>query len=217
MVSDFRRPVPAHDIIRTWAFFTIVKSVYHNDQIPWKKIIISGHALDKHGHKISKTAGNFVEPHVYVEKYGMEGIRYWAACNQVGTDTRCDEAVMKKGKALLNKLVNAWRFINGNGKWGMEDWEPGSPGGENQEYYIEWIKVAGRLQTYIEHDLNWPLGLKTLTDFFWHTYCDKWIEECKKTPMYDTLYKVFEEMTEWYEVFFPNLGKIIDAETKKMY
>jgi valyl-tRNA synthetase len=207
----------AHDIIRTWAFFTIVKSLYHSDQVPWKKIIISGHALDKHGHKISKTAGNFVEPHVYVEKYGMEGVRYWAACNQVGTDTRCDEAVMKKGKALLNKLVNAYRFIHGNGKWGLEDWEPGCPGGENQEYYLEWIKTAGRLQTYIEHDLNWPLGLKTLTDFFWHTYCDKWIEECKKTPIYDTLQDIMHEMTEWWEIFFPNLGKILEAEDRKLY
>lgn len=207
----------AHDIIRTWAFFTIVKSVYHNQQKPWKKIIISGHALDRHGRKISKTAGNFVSPLVYVEKYGMEGVRYWAAQNQVGTDTRCDEAIMEKGKRLLNKLRNAWRFINGNGHWGMEDWEPGCPGGEKEEYYVEWCKVAGRLQTYMDHDHNWSLAIQTLTDFFWHTFCDKWIEECKKTPIYDTLWKVFDDMSEWFEYFFPDLTKHLNEETKKMY
>lgn len=207
----------AHDIVRTWALFTIVKSLYHNDQKPWKKIIISGHALDKNGHKISKTAGNFIAPSVYIEKYGMEGVRYWAAQNQVGTDTRCDEALMKKGKALLNKIINACRFINGNGHWGLEDWEPGCPGGKNYEYHLEWTKCAGRLQTYIEHDLNWPLGIKTLTEFFWHTFCDKWIEECKKTPIYDTLQDVFHEMIDWFEIFFPDLGVMVRKEIDKLY
>lgn len=189
----------AHDIIRTWALFTIVKSMYHNDQIPWKKIIVSGHALDKHGHKISKTAGNFVPPMQYIDQYGMEGVRYWAALNQVGTDTRCDESMMLKGKKLINKIRNAYKFlIMGEHK-----------GGKNEEYWIEAIKMFGRMQTYMDHDYNWPLGIQTLTDFFWHTFCDKWIEECKTTPMYETLLEVFQILVGEFAVFFPGLHDML--------
>jgi valyl-tRNA synthetase len=201
----------AHDIIRTWAFFTIVKSAYHNRQIPWKRVIVSGHALDRHGRKISKTAGNFVSPLVYVERYGMEGVRYWAAQNQVGTDTRCDEAVMEKGKRLLNKLRNAWRFINGCGRWGGGG--PGCPGGQDEGYYREWAEVAAGLRTWMDDEHNWPLVIQTLTDFFWHTYCDRWVEECKKRPIYDTLRKVFDEMSGWFESFFPDLTSRLSEET----
>lgn len=189
----------AHDIIRTWALFTIVKSLYHNDQIPWKKIIVSGHALDKKGRKISKTAGNFVPPQQYIDQYGMEGVRYWAALNQVGTDTRCDESMMLKGKKLINKIRNAYKFlIMGCAK-----------GGYNEEYWIEAIKMSGRMQTYMDHDYNWPLGIQTLTDFFWHTFCDKWIEECKTTPMYETLLEVFQILVGEFAVFFPGLHDML--------
>lgn len=189
----------AHDIIRTWALFTIVKSLYHNNQIPWKRIVISGHALDRNGKKISKSAGNFVPPQTYIDKYGMHGIRYWAALNQVGTDTRCDEKQMEKGKKLVNKIKNAYRFLRmGEAK-----------GGKNQEYWIEYCKVQGRVQTYFD-DYNWPLALHTLTDFFWHTFCDKWIEECKTTPMYETLGEIFQGlMGEFGMIFFPGLHEML--------
>ena len=193
----------AHDIIRTWALFTIVKSLYHNDQIPWKNIIISGHALDKKGRKISKSAGNFVPPQTYVEKYGMNGVRYWAALNQVGTDTRCDEQAMEKGKRLINKIRNAYKFIcMGEQK-----------GGKNQGYWIEASGVLGRLQTYSD-DYNWPLAMHTLTEFFWNTFCDKWIEECKTSPMYETLGEVFQALVGEFTVFFPDLPEIL-LETRK--
>ena len=47
----------AHEIIRTWAFYTIVKSLYHTGQIPWKDIMICGFVLAKKGEKFSKSKG----------------------------------------------------------------------------------------------------------------------------------------------------------------
>ena len=48
----------AHDIIRTWAFYTIVKSWMHLDTIPWKDIVISGHVLSNNKEKLSKSKNN---------------------------------------------------------------------------------------------------------------------------------------------------------------
>jgi valyl-tRNA synthetase len=52
----------AHDIIRTWAFYTIAKSYFHFGEIPWQDIVISGHAQDASKQKMSKSKGNVVTP-----------------------------------------------------------------------------------------------------------------------------------------------------------
>lgn len=52
----------AHDIISTWVFYTIIKSYHHNNQIPWKQIITTGHTLDENDDKIGKSIGNFLTP-----------------------------------------------------------------------------------------------------------------------------------------------------------
>src|SRR6185437_344633 len=72
----------AHDIIYTWALYTIIKSLYHNDQIPWNHIVISGHALTGEGGKMSKSKGQNVPPLELLTRYGADPIRYWAAHSQ---------------------------------------------------------------------------------------------------------------------------------------
>ena len=48
----------AHDIIRTWAFYTIVKAWMHDNDIPWHTIVISGHVLADSKEKLSKSKEN---------------------------------------------------------------------------------------------------------------------------------------------------------------
>ena len=52
--------VQAFEIIRTWLFYTVVKSQYHTESLPWKSVMISGWGLDAQGKKMSKSKGNFV-------------------------------------------------------------------------------------------------------------------------------------------------------------
>ena len=78
----------AHEIIRTWAFYTIVKSLYHTNQIPWKDIMISGFVLAKKGEKISKSKSNSeLSPQNIIENHSADAIRYWSASSKLGTDT----------------------------------------------------------------------------------------------------------------------------------
>lgn len=70
----------AHEIIRTWAFYTIVKSYYHRHTIPWKDVMICGFVLAKPGEKISKSKGNAkLTPKSLLETHPADMIRYWAA------------------------------------------------------------------------------------------------------------------------------------------
>ena len=106
----------AHDIIRTWAFYTIVKSVLHQGTIPWKNALISGWILDPDRRKMSKSVGNVVTPMDYLERYTADGVRYWAASARLGADTAFDESVLKVGKRLVTKLYNAGKFVLGLGE-----------------------------------------------------------------------------------------------------
>lgn len=101
----------SHEIIRTWAFYTIVKAWIHNNDIPWRHVVISGWILDPDRKKMSKSVGNVVTPHHLLEDYSSDGVRYWASRARLGADTAFDEGVLKIGKRLCTKLFNASRFV----------------------------------------------------------------------------------------------------------
>ena len=77
----------ASEIIRTWDFYTIVKSFYHFGQRPWDNVMISGFVMANKGEKISKSKGNSkVEPMDLINQYSADVIRYWAGTGRLGTD-----------------------------------------------------------------------------------------------------------------------------------
>ena len=103
--------VQAHDIIRTWTFYTIVKSLYHFGKIPWTDIGISGHGLSPEGHKVSKSrAINVSDPPAVMEKYSADAVRYWAASSRLGEDSMINEDKIAAGQKLVTKLWNVARF-----------------------------------------------------------------------------------------------------------
>jgi valyl-tRNA synthetase len=100
----------AHEIIRTWAFYTLVKAHLHEHSIPWKNLMISGWCLASDKTKMSKSKGNVVTPVDLVQDKGADVVRYWASTSKLGTDTAFSEDVLKIGKKLVNKLWNATKF-----------------------------------------------------------------------------------------------------------
>ena len=101
----------AHDIIRTWAFYTIAKAALHEDEVPWRHALISGWILDPDRKKMSKSKGNVMTPLPLIDKYTADAARYWAASARLGADTAFDENVWKIGKRLVTKLFNASKFV----------------------------------------------------------------------------------------------------------
>jgi valyl-tRNA synthetase len=101
----------SHEIIRTWAFYTIAKALLHEGKLPWQHVAVSGWILDPDRKKMSKSVGNVVTPMQLLEDFGADGVRYWAASARLGTDTAFDEKVFKVGRRLVTKLFNAGKFV----------------------------------------------------------------------------------------------------------
>jgi valyl-tRNA synthetase len=166
----------AHDIIRTWAFYTIVKSNFHDRQIPWKDIIISGHGLDEKGKKMSKSRNNFIEPSEVLEKYGADAFRFWAATSHLGKDTLYKEDNVSTGGRTVTKLWNASKFSLMH----LEDFD-------NKKVKLDLIdqgiiskfndlvEKAGESFEKYEYSRS-----KLLTEqFFWSQICDNYLEIAK--------------------------------------
>ncbi|RMF06068.1 valine--tRNA ligase, partial [Candidatus Woesearchaeota archaeon] len=94
----------AHDIITFWLFNTVVKSRLHYNVNPWKDVMISGHALDPKGKKMSKSKGNAVAPQEVMATYGADCLRFWAAGSKLGEDLPFMEKDLITGKKFINKL-----------------------------------------------------------------------------------------------------------------
>jgi valyl-tRNA synthetase len=169
----------SHEIIRTWAFYTVLKAHYHADSLPWKNIMISGWCLADDKKKMSKSKGNIITPHVILETYGADVVRYWAASSRLGVDTVYSENIFKIGKRLVTKLWNASKFVS----MFMEKHQVMSVNSAH-ETIDKWI--LSKLYKVIERATNNLLqfeyceALEAVEEFFWKDFCDNYLELVKK-------------------------------------
>lgn len=168
----------AHDIIRTWAFDTIVKAHYHHNTIPWKDIVISGHVLAGK-EKISKSKENSkMSPESLLATYPADVIRYWSASARLGTDTAFSENQLKIGQRLITKLWNALRFCSQH----IADYKPTATQ-PDLDPINQWVlhHLAATVQEYIKQydGYEYYSALERVEKFFWGIFCDNYLELVK--------------------------------------
>jgi valyl-tRNA synthetase len=103
----------AHEIIRTWLFYTVLRAQTGEGVLPWRHAAISGWIVDPDRKKMSKSAGNVMTAEDMLADYGTDAVRYWAASARLGVDTVFDPAQLKIGRRLAVKILNASRFVLG--------------------------------------------------------------------------------------------------------
>jgi valyl-tRNA synthetase len=163
----------SHEIIRTWAFYTIAKSLLHENRIPWSHVAISGWVLDPDRKKMSKSKGNVVTPIPMLEKYSADGARYWSASARLGTDTAADELVFKVGKRLVTKLFNAGKFVL------AQSAEVHPISNELDRAFAAALRDLVARATGSFERFNHAQALADTESFFWSVFTDTYLELAK--------------------------------------
>ncbi len=167
-----------HDIIRTWAFYTIVKSYLHENKIPWKDIVISGN-VSLGGEKMSKSKGNIVSPVEVMEKHGADATRFWAAGSKLGNDLDYQEKDLISGVKMINKLVNASKFVFMN----LKDYNPKNKPAKLEkidEIFLDKLNLLVKTSTESFKEYEFSKVKSDVERFFWSDFCDNYLEIVKK-------------------------------------
>jgi valyl-tRNA synthetase len=171
----------SHEIIRTWAFYTIVKAWMHEGTVPWHHITISGWVVDPDRKKMSKSKGNVVTPQHLFQEHSADAYRYWAARNRLGVDTIFDPEVMRVGKRLATKLLNASRFVLSqldrvNADYSRVPVEDITA--EIDLAFVAELRTLVARSTAAFEEFDYALPLQSTEELFWR-FCDDFVELVK--------------------------------------
>jgi valyl-tRNA synthetase len=170
----------AHEIIRTWLFYAVLRSHLEEGALPWRHAAISGWILDPDRKKMSKSVGNVVTPMDPLRQFGSDAVRYWAASGRLGADMTFDPGQLRVGRRLATKLLNVSRFV-----LTLPAPEPGpepAPAAAVTEPLDR--AMLSRLADVVStctaalDGYDHALALETVEEFFWF-FCDDYVELVK--------------------------------------
>lgn len=219
----------AHEIIRTWTFSTIAKSLLHENTIPWKNLMISGWCLASDKTKMSKSKGNIVTPIHLIEEKGADNIRYWAATSKLGSDIAYSDDVFTNGKRLINKLWNASSFaaihfanLEGSPSNVKEDIQNRKIFEKMDLWILDKLEQTIEKATHEFDEYEYSFARMATENLFWKDLCDNYLE-IVKTRIYDekgenplgkqsgiyTLYHVLRTILKLFAPIMPHITEEI--------
>lgn len=177
-----------YDILFFWVARMVMLGTYMTNKIPFRNVYLHGLVRDKFKQKISKSKGNVIDPLEVIDNYGSDALRMGLIiANAPGNDLVLSEDKIKGYRNFANKVWNASRFVNYNlGK----DFKA-------QKFNKKFIntpvdkQIINKLDDIIEKvtklmdEYRFYQAGEKLYQFFWHDFCDIYIESSKK-QMIDT-------------------------------
>jgi valyl-tRNA synthetase len=206
----------AHDIIRTWTFYTIVKSLMHENKIPWNEIMVSGY-VTLGGEKMSKSKGTGIQPEKILKEYGADSLRFWAAGSSLGNDLDYQEKDLVTGKKFITKIWNASRFVFMN----LGDYNGQEPGKlmKVDDLFLRKLNVLIKEVTKNFEKYEYSKAKSLVEDFFWHDFCDNYLEIVKKRIYQNKTGKISAQYTLYKSLLslLKMIAPIMPFITEKIY
>ncbi len=173
--------ITGFDILFFWVARMIMMGLRFTGQPPFSQVFLNGLVRDEQGQKMSKTKGNVIDPLDVVNEVGADALRFTLAVAASGRDIPLGKSRIQGYSAFVNKIWNASRF--GLMHIDIELKNAGAIDRDHLRTVERWI--LSRLNT-VTREVNRQLSLfrfdeaaSALYQFFWHEYCDWYIEMAK--------------------------------------
>lgn len=186
---DLRRYYPTsvmetgYDILFFWVARMIMSGLEYTEQVPFHTVYLHGLIRDEHGRKMSKTAGNVIDPLEVMDEYGTDAFRFSLLTGSApGNDMNLSMERIASSRNFCNKIWNATRFVvsntgtaflSGAGTWNLS-------GLSLPDRWI--LSRHNRLiadVTRLINEYNFGEAGRQLYDFFWSEFADWYIEIAK--------------------------------------
>ena len=223
--EDWHRLFPADvhpsgiDIIRTWAYYLMVRHLALFNEKPYKSCLINGMVLGSDGRKMSKSLKNYVAAPEVLGKYGSDATRQWAAGGgATGSDIPFRWPDVEYGRRFLVKLWNVSKFATKL----LEDFTPHETGTFTLQPLDKWIlskaeKLTQKVTDAMEK-CQFNIAVEEIRNFTWHALCDCYVEavkdrlyrpethgEAKKAAAQHALYEVLYRVLQLLSPVTPHL------------
>ncbi len=215
--------VSASDILENWDSRMMMFTYFKHKNIPFKNLFLTGLVLGKDGQKMSKSRGNIVDIDRVKDIFGTDSLRMaYFYQNSAGGSYVISDDKLKNFKQFNNKLWNASKFVLMNTE-NLKEFE----GDESiSKWSNELLQYIADLKIKITENIeNYEFGYATETLYqeFWHTFCDKYIEESKvhllnqseRMEVQSTLLYTLKEFIKMLHPFIPFITEKIWQEVPK--
>lgn len=174
--------VNAHDILENWDSRMIMFSAFKRSVAPFKHIFLTGLVKGTDGQKMSKSRGNLIDMDKIRDEYGTDAVRLaYFYQNSAGASYAVTYDKLKNFKHFINKLWNASRFVlmNKPTEFSIQMSESSFKLKESKEVFNAVRALKEKVTKNIK-DFEFGHATDSLYEEFWHTFCDKHIEDIKK-------------------------------------
>jgi valyl-tRNA synthetase len=205
--------VTAPEIIFFWVARMIMAGMEFMKAIPFRDVYIHGTVRDIEGKKMSKSLGNIIDPLEIINEYGTDALRFsLISITAQGQDVYLSKERFEQGRNYANKIWNASRLVLMNLDKGVvktdlcEFFKKEDLNSPNRWILSRWYSTLKDLNRDLDNYL-FNEAANLLYSFFWHEFCDWYLEMIKldiKNPQTQlVLYKVLEKFLRTLHPFMP--------------
>jgi valyl-tRNA synthetase len=221
----------ARDIMHLWVARMIFSGIEFMKEAPFKDVYIHATVFNKDGKRMSKSLGTGIDPLGLIKKYGTDATRFgllWQAAQ--GQDMKFGEDALLMGQRFANKIWNASRFVLIN----LENYDNVSHETFEKEIRpilssedkdaLEKLNLAIKKTDSYLSKYDFQHAAEYMYDFFWHEFCDKYIETAKirirdnskdKLAAQYTLHTILVNSLKLLHPFMPFVTEAIWANLKQ--
>ncbi|MDH7509180.1 MAG: valine--tRNA ligase [Methanomassiliicoccales archaeon] len=210
----------SHDIIRTWAFYTILREYLLVGERPWNDIMIHGFIMAADGTPMHASKGNVIDPMPILEKNGADALRYYACTCSLGEDNAFREKDVVHGGRLCTKLWNIGKFV---GSVIKEKPKPCELSAVDKWILSKYSRVVKLATEYCEN-YSFDKAMREIEQFAWHEFADHYIEMVKYRAWKEddegakyTLYTVCLGIMKMFAPFLPHVTEEVYQTTFRQF